>query len=73
MRQIKLGLKYEYPMCCILWFETGYRCMRSKGGPLSGPINCWQWDACNDRIMCPECLLKYLVRSMIYYLMWRCN
>ena len=56
-RQIKFGLHYEFPICCIMWFETGYRCMRSIGGPLCGPINCELWSAVDERIMCPDCLL----------------
>lgn len=56
-RQIKYGFEYRYPICCIVWFETGYKSMRSIGGPLSGPVNCEQWGAVEDRIMCPDCLL----------------
>ena len=62
LNQIKNGFKYKYPLCCILWFVTSYHNMRIKGQLFSivGKRNINEWDAVNNRIMCPDCLIEVL-------------
>ena len=66
-RWIKSGFEYGYPVCCVLWFETGYSCMRKKGGLFSivGKKNLNEWESMEGRIMCPDCAVYAIVRPKL--------
>jgi len=60
--QIRYGFNYNYPICCIMWFITGYHAMRSNGELFCGRgnLNLNEYNTVCERIMCPTCLIEEL-------------
>ena len=53
------GIKYDIPLCCIMFFETPYTDGIKKNIPEYGNSMC---ELTNNEgiILCPDCLIKKL-------------
>lgn len=53
------GIKWKFPICCILWFCVEHDRLGYKIPELSDPETPWHlWGM--ERIMCPDCMVKYM-------------